>query len=138
MFWRRKKKKLDLSCVAYARYLRAQRPHWAEDGYDFFRLSEDEQEALAQVGDQYAIDCCDMGIAVSTQDKEPVDPKELIRNTIVEGVQKAVATARGPQERAQAPSMSGLSNGSFLGRKADRTTTGPGPDLNRTETGPGQ
>lgn len=62
-FGRKKQQEVDLTREAYGRWIRAQRPQpiaW------FLAQSEDHQEAMAEVGDEYTEDLCvSMGIAIA-------------------------------------------------------------------------
>lgn len=66
--WPRKTPVVDLTNDAYARWLRAQRPPltW------FLARTEDEQEAMAAMGDQHLQDLC-IGIGYAVRDPQAAE-----------------------------------------------------------------
>lgn len=88
---------LDLTNDAYRRWLRAQRPPSDLLGRSFLALSELEQEALANLGDEY-VD----GVAESIAG-EPENEEDAARRIVTEALGKRMgvepkAPARAPRE----------------------------------------
>ena len=119
MFWRRKPKP-ELTSESYYRWLRAQRPPWIM----FLERTEDEQEALAVLGDAYVVDIC-IGIGKAVVDPVAaeagldaatnVDSEEIL-------LQRIAGVLRGREQGAaqQSPQRQPLSMGGVSKRREAR------------------
>jgi len=97
MFFRRKQPPQDITASAYTRWLRAGRPPFD----DFLRMTEEDQEGLASIGDEHTQDVC---IALATA---LTSPHALLAGAEVEEHQPDASALGIAQKMAASVTMGG-------------------------------
>lgn len=94
---------LDLTTEAFGRWLRACRPPLEM----FLAFKDDEQEALAMIGDDYTAGLClAMAKAIAGPDPEPVDEVAMVQQLAAAAVERLTGQ-RMPNRQPAAPTMGG-------------------------------
>lgn len=104
----------EATTAGYRRWLRAQRPPWAV----FFALSEVEQEALAQLGDEYSTDIV-LAVGHCVRDPEAAAAgidmaaggtagEETLARRLADELAVRIQAKRNGKAAPSAPSMGGL------------------------------